>query len=132
MHEFGLAADIVHGVQAEAAAVPGRRLEVLDVEVGALERLETETLAFWLAEELADHLDDPTIDAGRVRVVRQPLTVTCLRCGRETTVPAEDDLVLIDPSARRCAACGSDEVKVDGAAGWTIEARWAERPADGG
>ena len=70
MHELGLAADIVHGVQEQAAAEGGKRLAVLEVEVGALERLETDTLAFWLAEELADHLDDPSIDADRIRVLR--------------------------------------------------------------
>jgi Zn finger protein HypA/HybF involved in hydrogenase expression len=131
VHEFGLAADIVHGVQAEAAAVPGRRLDALDVEVGALERLETETLAFWLAEELADHLDDASIGADRIRVVRLPLRLICRRCGHESTVPAEDDLVVLDPAARRCAACGSEDVAADGATGWTIEARWAAPAAEG-
>lgn len=126
MHEYGLAADIVHGVQAEAARAGGKRLASLDVEVGALERLETETLAFWLAEELAEHLEDPAIDADSIRVLRTPLRVTCLRCGHEGEVAAEDDLVLLDPASRRCAECGSDEVKVDGGTGWTIRAGWEE------
>jgi Zn finger protein HypA/HybF involved in hydrogenase expression len=124
MHEYGLAADIVHGVLEQAKSEGGRELAVLEVDVGALERLETDTLAFWLAEELADHLGDPTIDADRIRVMRTPLTLKCRRCGQDTTVPVEDDLVLLDPLARRCAACGSDEVTADGGTGWTIRAGW--------
>jgi Zn finger protein HypA/HybF involved in hydrogenase expression len=127
MHEYGLAADIVRGVQAEAAAAGGKRLASLEVEVGALTRLETDTLAFWLAEELAEHLGDAAITADRVRVFRAPLTVTCRRCGNEAAVQADDDdLVLIDPRARRCSGCGSDDVKLDGGTGWTIQAAWAE------
>jgi Zn finger protein HypA/HybF involved in hydrogenase expression len=126
MHEYGLAADIVHGVQAEAAAVAGRRLASLRVEVGALARLETETLAFWLAEELADHLGDPSIDAERIRVLRAPLTVTCRSCGREAKVPAEDELAVLDPAVRRCPGCESDDVELDGETGWTIRVDWAE------
>jgi Zn finger protein HypA/HybF involved in hydrogenase expression len=127
MHEYGLAADIVHGVQAEAAAKGGKRLATLEVEVGALARLETETLSFWLAEELADHLDDPSIDAERIRVVRAPLRVACPGCGHEDLIPSEDgDLVLLDPAARRCPECGSEDVKVDGGTGWTIRVDWAE------
>ncbi len=127
MHEYGLAADIVHGVQAEAARAGGKRLATLDVEVGALERLETDTLAFWLAEELAEHLDGPAIGADSIQVVRTPLLVTCLRCSHEAQVPVEDDLVLLDPGSRRCSECGSDEVKVDGGTGWTIRAGWEEK-----
>jgi Zn finger protein HypA/HybF involved in hydrogenase expression len=127
MHEYGLAADIVRGVQAEAAAEGGRHLSSLEVEVGALARLETDTLSFWLAEELADHLDDPSIDADRIRVVRAPLHVTCLACGHEEHVPAEDDdLVLFDPASRHCSACGSEGVRADGGTGWEIRVDWAE------
>jgi Zn finger protein HypA/HybF involved in hydrogenase expression len=126
MHEYGLAADIVHGVQAEANREGGKRLASLDVEVGALERLETDTLAFWLAEEFAEHLEGPPIGADSIRVVRMPLIVTCLRCGREAQVPVEDDLVVLDPGSRRCSDCGADEVKVDGGTGWTIRAGWEE------
>jgi Zn finger protein HypA/HybF involved in hydrogenase expression len=127
MHEYGLAADIVHGVLEQSKAAGGKRLAALEVEVGALERLETDTLAFWLAEELADHLGDPTMVADRIRVFRAPLALTCLHCGHERSVAAADDeLVLLDPLASRCPACGSDDVKRDGASGWTIRAGWQD------
>jgi Zn finger protein HypA/HybF involved in hydrogenase expression len=127
MHEFGLAADIVRGVQAEAAAEGGRHLASLEVEVGALARLETDTLSFWLAEELAEHLDDPSIDADRIRVVRAPLHVTCTSCGHEEHVAAEDDdLVLFDPVSRRCSKCGAEGMRAEGGTGWEIRIGWAE------
>jgi Zn finger protein HypA/HybF involved in hydrogenase expression len=128
MHEYGLAADIVNGVQAQAAAAGGRRLASLEVAVGALTRLDTDTLAFWLAEELAEHLGDPAIAADCIRVFRTPLIVTCLRCGHEAAVTAEDDLVVLDPRSRCCSECRSDEVKLDGGTGWSISVGWA---ADG-
>jgi Zn finger protein HypA/HybF involved in hydrogenase expression len=60
-------------------------------------------------------------------VVRAPLRITCLRCGHEALVQAEDDdVVLLDPLARRCPACDSDEVTSDGASGWQIHVDWVE------
>ena len=124
MHEYGLAADIVRGVQAEAAAAGGRHLASLEVEVGALARLETDTLAFWLADELAEHLGDSAIGADCIRVFRAPLIVACLRCGHKAVVPAADDLVVLDPRSGRCSECESDEVKLDGGTAWSIRVGW--------
>jgi Zn finger protein HypA/HybF involved in hydrogenase expression len=132
VHEYGLAADIVHGVQAEAERAGGKRLASLEVRVGALARLETETLSFWLAEEITEHIG--AIDAGSVQVVRAPLLVTCLSCGHEASVAtADDDLVMVDRRSCRCSECESDEVRLDGGADWEILAGWAEdgAPAEG-
>lgn len=124
MHEYGLAADIVRGVQAEAARQGGRRLASLEVRVGALNRLETETLSFWLAEEITEHIG--AIDVDAIRVLRVPLLIACRGCGHETRIVPDDDLVLLGPDSRRCAACGSDDVRLDGGADWEIHAGWSD------
>lgn len=124
MHEYGLAADIVRGVQAEAVRAGGRHLASLEVRVGALARLETETLSFWLAEEITEHVG--AIDADAIRVVRAPLLVTCRRCGHEASVVGDEDLVVLDPRTRRCPECGADDVRLDGGTGWEIVAGWAD------
>ena len=118
MHEYGLAADIARRVEARARRSGARRLAVLDVEVGALDRLSPDHLAFWLREALGE-----AVGAASISVLRAPLSLTCLRCGHLRTVaPDDDELAALDPAFSRCPACRSFEVEVDGKAGCRIRA----------
>ncbi len=116
MHEYGLALDIAHRVEAEVERAGGQRIAALDVEVGGLARLDPEALAFWLREALAE-VAAPV----RIRVLKAPLTVTCVLCShRRAVVPCDPGPPTLDAAFRCCPQCGSEEVKLDGKAGCRI------------
>lgn len=117
MHEYALAIDIARSVRVGAARACGRRIVALDVEIGGLDRLSPEHLAFWLREALGEAV----AAKGRIRVLRAPITATCRRCGHRRTVMCYDDQsAALDPLWRRCPQCQSDEGEFDGRAGCSI------------
>lgn len=119
MHEYGLAGEIADGVKAAIARSGAQRVAALDVEIGALVRLDLELLAGWLREALGDAAG---ADA-RIRVRKAPLRIVCLRCGHRRVVVSDDAaLPWPEPEDWRCARCRSDEVRVDGHGGCRIGA----------
>jgi len=119
VHEYALAAYIARRVEAEAGRSSARRLAGIDVEIGGLARLDPDAIAFWLREALGE-----TVTArARIRVLRAPVSLTCLRCGHQrSVVPYDQGLPTLDPACRRCPQCQSEEVKLDGKAGCRISA----------
>lgn len=117
MHEYALAEAIARRVEAEAQRVGACRVTALDVEIGALARVEPEALAWWLREELGAAAGADT----RIRVRTAPLVIGCGRCGYRWALAKDDDLLpWPEPSSWYCARCGSDEVTVDGNGGCRV------------
>jgi len=114
VHEYALAEEIARRVEAEAERAGACRVTALDVEVGALARVEPEALAWWLREALGAAARADT----RIRVRIAPLVIGCGRCGYRWARAKDDNLLpWPEPSSLRCARCGSEEVTVDGNGG---------------
>ena len=130
MHEYALAADIARRVRAEARRAGGR-VAGLEVEIGAADRLDAETLAFWLAETLKK---SARAGGAHVRVVRGAATLTCGRCGGAFPLPVGDEQWEGPAQADRCCpACRSDQVSLDRTTGCRILAlRIEDRRPRGG
>jgi hydrogenase nickel incorporation protein HypA/HybF len=98
MHELSIAQAIVGVAERHAA---GRRVEAVEVRVGALRQVVPDALSF--AFELV--AEGTPVEGAELRIVEVPARVACRQCGAESRV---------DEFPFGCARCGGLDVDVVG------------------
>jgi len=116
MHELPVTHSILDIVLRHADANGVRKIQAIDLSIGALSDLEAD----WL-QKYFDHLSRGTVAEGAaLRVRRAPLVLFCEPCSSEFTSARED----LDEA--RCPRCGFRDASVVSGTGYTVESMEAE------
>ncbi|MGI5818033.1 MAG: hydrogenase maturation nickel metallochaperone HypA [Armatimonadota bacterium] len=111
MHDVTAAQRIASTVLRAAEEQGARRVERVDVALGAMTMIDPQQLEFWLEQIFRGTV----AEGAEVTIEQRPLRVRCNACGHEAEVAVPDDPIYhLMPFAPTCPECGSDDLGVLG------------------
>lgn len=118
MHDVTAAQTIARSVLDVARERGAERIEVIRLELGAMQMIQPDQLSFWLEQILRGTIGE---DA-QVQIEHLPLRVTCEACGYEGEVEVPDDPIYhLMPYVPTCPQCGAEELSVIGGNECTVQ-----------
>lgn len=100
MHEYGIAKEILHVIEAHVKANKGYRPVRCHLKVGALSGVNPE----WLEAAMPMAMKDTVGEGVEYRITLDPIACTCRNCGSIIDVFEFVDLLI-------CEGCGSSDIE---------------------